>query len=529
MAVSGGMNGVGGFQTENLDVSREVCSPQHRAARYRHGTVGVEGAGPWLLRPEWVFLILFLSLALFSALTLPAGAGADEPSHIERVWSLSEGEILPAKVGTASNPDHQKWGGYVPDGLDSQLIKNMASYVQQPHAYSFPVWRDSSVENKPVNPSGPQQLVPYSNSAVNSPVAYAPQILSTALLRPLLTTPERLALQMRVVGIVFAAATLFFCIRFIPVGKWLLTALMVLPMAVFPQSSVTADVMTNCVAISFTTAVLLALSRGRVTRANRVWLIVLALALAQIKVTYLPMIVLLALLPIAIPEERSKKRLWGWGVVVLVACILFLLWYARIRMINTDTMFGSTALPHEQMRYALTHKRSFVGAVLLGFARCGTLPLGGSEPMRLYCPGWLCAMVLFAAALLDEPRESVSVLRKRKGIITVFFWGAFLIIFALILVAEYLQFTRVGGNVIQGVQTRYFAAVNPLIFLPLLLLMKQGSAVRESESMTTTAVCHSSYRSAAILLVACMAVLTAIALITLLSGVYIAPVSTGAH
>lgn len=230
----------------------------------------------------------------------------------------------------------------------------------------------------------------------------------------------------------------------------------------------------------------------------------------------MPIIALLALLPIEIPEERSKKRIWALVAVIAASCALFLLWYVHINMINTDTMFGSTALPHAQMRYALAHKRQFIETFLLGFMR-QTLPLGAPDPMR--CPDWLCAVALFAAALLDEPRENTSTLRKHRGAIALFFWCAFIIVFALVLVALYLQFTPVGGKVIVGVQVRYFIALNSLVLLPLLLLFKQGSLSEEDLEDGGRA---RSYRSATVFLVIFMALPIISVIATLAHGVYIA-------
>ncbi|WP_161522192.1 DUF2142 domain-containing protein [Bifidobacterium aemilianum] len=436
------------------------------------------------LKPEWVFLILALMLAIAAAAMVPMGAGLDEPAHMARIEQLADGKILPQPIDRDSvdraftevyRGTDQLYGGFQDRAMVQMTSSNMVSYQTTREPYTFPTWTSDKLVTWGRYGEGRVGFV-FSNTSINSPLAYLPQVLVFKLVRSLVSNVWWIMFAMRLTGLLVYVLTGFLCIRYCPTGKWILATVALLPNAVVSNSMVTADVMSTVCCFAFLTVLLtIWLSPGAVSRASWLLLAVSTLCLGLVKVTYLPLTLLILLLPAVRPELRRKRQLLGLASLFALAVLLFLLWYAQIHAINTGAMFSPDARPKDQVLFILTHPlffaRRLVGMVvasdLFQISDFGVLSMRGP----LHNSGWILIVLFILAVGQHDPRE-VRLEAGRRGsyLFPVAFAIEFMMIVVLIGTAVYVQFDPYAQGVITGVQNRYFIPILPLLLMGIKLL-----------------------------------------------------------
>ena len=106
------------------------------------------------LRPEYIFLILFLIMGVFYSVLFPVGSGADEIAHIARVDQIANGGLFPEEItrnsiedefkSVAAEPDegfiYTLYGGTVDSGLYNTASKGANLYQSSISAIQ-PGWK----------------------------------------------------------------------------------------------------------------------------------------------------------------------------------------------------------------------------------------------------------------------------------------------------------------------------------------------------------------------------------------------------
>lgn len=439
-----------------------------------------------VLRPEWVFLVLFLVFSTAATLLVPMGAGPDEPSHIARVEQIADGVMVTptieasqvdrdlAKVADTSQP---VYGGFQDYGLIHTAVQNMRSYQGLMSLYSFPAWSASNLVTG--DRFGEQRVgFAFSNSAVNSPLVYLPQVLFFRLAGLFTHSAWWLIFAMRMGGILTLALAIFLCIRAIPVGKWFMAVFGILPSTILTNTALTADTITTVCCLALITAFMVAWMReGPVSRLTWGVLAVSSVSMGMAKLSYLPLVFLLLLLPMVRPELRTR-RTWAWvGGIVLASLVIFLVWYMEIGGVNTGVLFDSAVKPAQQKKFILGHplfyaKNELSLFLMMDFFQVSNFGILSMRGTSLEC-GWIYLILMAIALFVPDPRER-PLNEGRSGIWWVIsaFILEYLVMFVLISTALYLQFTPVGAPYIAGVQNRYFIPIMPLLLLSVLLLAR---------------------------------------------------------
>lgn len=439
------------------------------------------------LRPEHTFLIFFLLMGLPAALLIPAGGGLDEPSHVARVDQLSHGQIMSDAVGTSNGVAVEDaamgdilYGGSVDKGLVETADKNLKTY-QAPNtvedAYSFPTWTSTSLSSTEVYGSA-QMFYVFSNTAVYSLVSYVPQVIALIIGRLFISNAYALIVLMRVAGLLFIALVIFLCIRVIPIGKWTMTFIGLLPSFVISNAQVTADTMTDAVMFVFITCILIFLSRGaEASRDNWSVLIISVLMLGLVKVSYLPVVVLLGVVPLIRTDMR--KYIGRLVLIVIGAIAVFLVWYEMIGSINTGAMFATGANPEAQLCFVIQHPLHFLRLLASLFATTNILSLTSTGvitaiPSAKVIPYWWIEAVLlcFSASMEDQRERPFSLSNRGVFLFLASCAIIFILVFAVIGLALYLQFNSIESATISGVQPRYFIPILPILLLPITVYIR---------------------------------------------------------
>lgn len=456
-----------------------------------------------LFKPEWCFLLLSLVVGLFFAFLIPAGAGADEPNHIARTASIAHGNIVADKItdhlGYTSSLDTEKkdavlYGGVVDNALTDTAWSNMVKFHTGKGSeggqarYSFPTWKTPGVVSDLRLGQG-NHVEAFSNAAVNSPLVYLPYAIGYWIARLFTSNAYAVIIVMRVFGLFFFSVGIFYCIKKIPAGKWVLASISLIPNLVICVSMVTADTVTYTVCIAFMTVLLSICSHGGELSRTHWWMLaVTSIALALVKITYLPLILLIVL--ILFFNERNKRTFIRLASIAFSAGLVFLLWYSRISSISSCAMFDVNASPTYQKQFVIEHPLFFLKILFKQLMDSNFFNLGVFGPIDLHghwdYSGWVTIFILMTAICLKDAREKEIKLQEHKFIFTASNFFVVLCVFFLICLAIYLQFNEVGSDHISGVQDRYFLPVLILMIMPIrFIATKCMNSEQEKSSLSS--------------------------------------------
>jgi len=387
--------------------------------------------------PEALALSMALLIGVVAVFLSPPFSSPDEQAHFFRAYQISEGHLVADSIdGTG--------GGVLPCSVLRALLVVGPPPIQRPcwHAMDFPLEPDARC------------AIRFAGSAVYSPVAYAPQALSMAVLRLAGATPATLMIGGRLANLITGLVALALAIYLAPTLSWALIAMAMTPMVVFQRSSLSADGPAFAVALVFVALCV----RTAVDDATRIrWprvlaLALLAAALGLIKPPYAAMSVLVLLVP---PHRFSSRWRWaGFGAVVVVSAVAAVLAWS----LPMARLFESSTSMRAQLDFVAHHPLHTLAVFALeitsnwaSYLRHLVGILGWLDAEI----GWTNVVVLALAGLaLVVSTELRLGLRQRLVATLVMLATAYGV--ALLL---YLAWSDVGSDHLSGLQGRYFIPI----------------------------------------------------------------------
>lgn len=419
------------------------------------------------LRPERFFLLAAVFFGICLTFLVPPLQSPDERNHFYKAYQVSEGRFFPEKTD-------QRLGGQMP--------------------YSFKVFSDPFMkaggnEYYRVRPEfisgafglyvndGVKEFEDFPNTAYYAPVSYLPHAVALFVLRQFNASVGTLYYGGRLIVFLFWLACMFFIIKMVPVYKWLLTALILLPMNIYISNSFSADVVTNILSFFFIALVLRYISGGSIGRKEAALFIFLVVMLALAKVIY----VFLVFLLLAVPAARFRSPRRRWSILALICAAGFftaVVWsgiimkyYISYNEYNVEyrdlSSVSKGADYYLQKAYVMQNKAAFFK---MAFNTMTTDPefyllsyIGGfGTYLHLFMPYWLATIsylfILFVA-LAEARRFSLTAWQK-----LVFFVTAVCTLL-LLLLSQHLTWNIVGNHVIDFLQGRYLTPLFPLFFM----------------------------------------------------------------
>lgn len=484
-------------------------------------------------KPEYAFLVVFLFCAVVYAISIPAGAGADEVSHIARADQIShlglvserldasqiDAADLPSSACELQDPENKArvesgqnvqsadknlpercyfYGGKIDSALYHTGKNNLVAWVYSDHPFLFPLWKDSRISFG--ESTGSEKIEAFSNSSVNNPFTYVPYVIAEFFAKIFTHNAYAVIICMRLGGVLFFAAAIFFCIRFLPFGKWVLAAVACLPSAMAVNAMVTADMVTFVADTAFLTVLLAFLNAEKLSKAHWIWLTAASLGVACSKLTYLPFVMLVALVPIIRKDCRDLKTWLKLFGICAGSGIAFLMWYVKIKDINTGIMFRTTIDPEAQKKFMSDHPGEFLkyacnDVIYKSFLSIREYGAASSMPFREVrnFGGFFVQALFFASIFARDSREKVSAAFSllNRFIAVLFSAAVFAIVSVLIESALYMQYSDPGQPFVAGVQTRYFLSIVFLFALMASMLFRASvkkSPAGEGEAESETAV-----------------------------------------
>lgn len=404
-----------------------------------------------LLQPANLLLIIGLAVGIAISVLAPFGTGFDEEAHLARVYDISGLNLLP-----------------------NRSIYDKTVYFAEFHSLTYRrfYYRDQ----------GAQMFTPeyfgvranYDSMAIEStmsiypPLMFFPQAVVAGVGWRLLDLPIiPVAIILRVVTLLIYLTGTWLALKIIPVGKWVLLAVGLLPTSLYQAATVNGDGYTNATSFLFIAVVLASALRTQepVNRRQFIGLCAVIFLLGMAK----PGAILLFPLLLLVPRKAFTSRGQYIGMwVVAVVMTLFHAWWIL-------TSFTNTSLGEGTPGTIFTSVFSQLGAYLGAFARSFILYFkdlfGSTIAAYGYWEGrvpdlvyWLAALVLALAVVVEQKQA-----RLTRGVRAFLFGLMLLAWFGILVMYTAGKFTFDSKETVLMVQGRYLNA-----FLPLGLIAVSG-------------------------------------------------------
>lgn len=415
-----------------------------------------------------VFLVMTAVLGIGFMLALPLQLIPDEMMHYMRAYDIADGNFIAA--ADASGEVMREFPGNLFIGGN-----NYQEYFAQ-----------SASRLDYVNTAE----ISYTNAALYSPLSYLPQALGIFIARLFTDNAMAVFYTARIFNFAFGTALVYFAIKLIPFGKFTIFTVALMPMFLHQQISLSADVITNSLAL-FSVALALKISHEECKHPKRylALLSVCLIVMTMCKIVYLLFILLIFTVPSRL--FQNKRNAWIFKFSILLAALAVnMLWMVISSRYFVEFQEGVNIA--EQIKFVLSNPitylwillKTFIGSfptmflTMLG-ASLGTLNIGLSQWGLL---PYACLLIIAICVVCDSQQI------KKSFKLTQF------LIFAgttvLICSALYAQWTPVGAAQINGLQGRYFIPIIlPFaLFLPQLLPLKNTKSTGNAAELSLPAI-----------------------------------------
>jgi uncharacterized membrane protein len=444
-------------------------------------------------QPHLVFLIIGGLFGILYIFLVPPILQPDEIAHFNRVYQISEGHLVGQKIPGG-------YGAYIPKTVDSfetqdfELLYNPSTQRTSLEAvfgniiHTSPTFRDS--DKKPLE---------FVNTEVYSPVLYAPQVVGMVISRVINLSVADTLYVVRCFGFIAWLVICAYGIRKMGQFGWAAIILLLTPLCLQLVAAVTADSMTIAFSVLFIGLIVDAITADKLGSRKIGLLLLATFLLAWTKVPYPLFAALLLLIPTA-KFKNLKQRIYVLAVCALIILCITGAWSLvgqkemaiPYRTLTTGIEINQKA----QEAYILRHPLSFIHKLYDTYVRSNPY---SSDPLWAYVgvlgaigytiPNWAVCLyfVLVGAvfvALRNNAKRSDFLSTKSRAYVICLVAVIFLAINALI----FITWSRIKLPVIEGIQSRYFIPLAPLLLFVFLPILKKETALPRSFYMYVPAL-----------------------------------------
>jgi len=251
-------------------------------------------------------VIVLLIFGLGVCFLLPVSGGYDEETHLIRVWEMSSLAFIPnEKLGNEMPFPAVYWEmsyrrPFIVRAVEPDFLDKYKGLALDAHDFIY-----GEVETRSVY--APPLLFPQ---------AMVMRYLGRSLGLPALTV----FYAIRIAGLLCYLTLAFYSVRIIPFGKWILAILASSPVAILQASTVSADAISNGIAILFIAGSLAIAHKKEIRWKDWVYIALLFLILFWGKLNIVP----LAILPFLLLKSSQFKMRFGYISLLATAIGLFL-------------------------------------------------------------------------------------------------------------------------------------------------------------------------------------------------------------
>lgn len=421
------------------------------------------------------FAVLAFVFGAFFVFSTPLLWGADETSHVGRVYQITQGHMFPRIV-------HQGYSGYGFGGTIPSNLMKVVDYVNTDFNSNHTQiidgvkWVDNPSDykkfsNLPLN--GRQLEYNFSNTAVYSPVSYLPSIFGFKLAELFNLRIGPTIYMARFASLLFYVTLVTFVIRSMAAirAKWIIFAVALVPMAVFQSGTITGDTVTIALAITIVGIVIKSLiQKTQLSKSEFILLTFSLLLLPLAKPSYL-FLTLIGLLVPASSLPIKKYARYFIPLIILLGVVLFALWQYKTRyMSNAPKWIIAGVVPwweaidsSKQIKFVIhnpfTYLHAFARSLILADNEYfnGMFGKMGFDYVQVPATAIVASFLSIVAAVLGSEKFDFT---KKGGLIVL---AAIAMSVSAVFGILYLTITSVGFTTIQGVQGRYLFPILPAV------------------------------------------------------------------
>ncbi len=458
---------------------------------YRNRRRGRIGAGAWM------FLATSMIAGVLFILMNPPFWGNDGLSQYSRAYQVSHGQFLPQEIEWGGKGE--SYGGSIPAPvwqLYTHAATDLGANPSEPAAMILEPERYAELGSATYR-SDESNLIWFTNTAAYSPVPYLPAAVASLIAEVGGSSVDTALRGMAMASLLAYVLPVFGALVIVRASRsrWLLLVLALLPPALLQSATITADALTNGVALLFAALMMrVSLERRALTGVQTALLYASVVLLPLGKPSYM----VLVLLVIAAPRTLLRGPGWLRWVALSLSAAAWGTWTLATRGISDVLAFYRA--DYEQRDFGMTPMIEQTLGDPLGFVANAIrtlfyrdnfffLDLIGSSNIRVPSTAMLAMTVVIVIAVGLLPRFNLAA-RWSKRI-----WiGASVISVLAIFGTLYVSFTPVGFYLIDGVQGRYFFPLWPVLlltiaaFLPLRWQSTAGSDSRVGVVVGSVAV-----------------------------------------
>lgn len=407
-----------------------------------------------------IFIAYATPLVIFCTFNVPAFQNPDEPNHLYRAYQISDGKLLGERI------EENTSGGKIDPAI-------MAAAKQ----YNYISLNEKITKNQITNSSAIQWSkdrtnVQFSNTAIYPPFLYTPISTAIAIGKAtgisVIKTIYLARLFNGLTAIALSALALSLCRS----GRLLMFTVLLLPMTISLFASCSQDAL--MISLAAIAAAIISQTPTYDSKNDFLKALIAATILLTISTARPPYAGLFLLLlrfnpsaagfSITLPTKRS---LYLAITPLLVLCI-WVIWVSANLQVNY-TRPGTAISMHEQVKYLASHYQSIWPIIKTTFLT------SNYTQQFIGILGWLdtamppsyykLATFTILIACIGERHENTQKTALHSKIV---YYTGILLSAAAIFFIQYLTWTAVGDNYIEGVQGRYFTvlAIFTSIYLP---------------------------------------------------------------
>lgn len=396
---------------------------------------------------EKKFLIIAIPIGLLYCLVIPLGKAPDEDDHAKKAAAISHGNFfsIADANGNATDMLNAKIHELVSRSTDS--YENAWARLTAPET-------EEKIE------------MSYNTQALYAPICHTPQAFGMFIARVLGGGISVQCYAARLTNFAVAIFLIYKAIKFIPYKKHLLLFIAMLPLTFNQITTMTADALTISMCLFYISYILYLKYDEKVSKINikeMFVLIISSIVLSLCKIVYLPLCMLLFILPKEKFTSLKQKRIFSFSVI-FSAIFINLIWLIYCSRFLIE--FNAGVNSKEQVIYILTHPLQyfliffrtvnvFFQALILGLCGDSLISYTVQASPIFILP---CFFIITALFFINEEKTKINFDLPTR----IIFLLVFIAIIALIYTSLYVQWTPLKQPLILGIQSRYF--------LPILLL-----------------------------------------------------------
>lgn len=386
---------------------------------------------------ENIFLILAIPLGILYLVGIPMGSNPDEYNHFSRVYEISRGQLI-----TELN-DNNDAGALAP----IEIVENSLKTAETKYS--------DIIESIKTPNSGEKVFHGFYNTALYSFVSYLPIIIGVFIGR-ILNSPIVLTGYLgRICNLISWIVIMYFAIKKLPYFKEFLMFIALIPITIAEATAITADGFTfamSCLFISYIFS-LMYKKEEKISLKDNIILLSLTIIISLCKIVYLPLCLLLLLIPNEKYDSKKKKYITNIGII-LISVIINLIWLKIASRFLVKLNPGVNS--HDQLIYILSNPFRYLQILFNSlsseceayiFSMFGRSVAGTGATSTIYLFACIC---IFVNLILKTKENKSSYFEKLLVILIM------IAITGLMFTSLYMQWTPVGNSKVDGVQGRYF-------------------------------------------------------------------------